>query len=836
MKRLFRNIGQINYLYFEVQPLIIFLLLLISGAAVHSQNQGYNSKDVDKLIDKAQSELEDYNHTTAISNASKALEESLKQQYKIGIIKSHMIIGKSYRFKSEYPTALNHYLQALAEIEKESNNLFLYGINFDLGELYSDWGVPEKALSHYKEAKNIKIENLSKGELAKLLSRIATTNIRLGDQNSALKNYQDILKIHQSTNDLDQINLTLKRIASIYNQIDQYENALATNFEILKINQQQSDSINIAVTYNAIGYLYKELNNLTKALEYFNLALDMNRSIGRNMVGDNSNNNNIVSNLINIGVIHQSLGDFRNSIKSINEALKIKQQSNSPVEVAVMYNYLASIYYSLANYDEAKDQTLSAIELLKGSDNKKMLADNYKRLTDINKKLGNYKNALESYEQYSIIKDSLLYREQLTQEREKFKQYIIENTEKESKLSIIDQEMRELELSNEKVKTEKEKQEIELLLREKELQNISLLNDQLEQDKQLQQLVLQQRQIEAAKKDQEIVLLEQTKELQSIEIQKNELLRKERQKEIELQNSKLELQQSELERSKIRQTYLMWTVGMFLIIILLIIIGYYLKQRDNKILQSQYEKINKQKEQIEGINQELIVLNEEKNDLIGIVAHDLKSPLNQISGILDLIKLTAQDQTEEQQEYISKIDHSAQRLKRMVTKILDVSAIESKTLNLHFEEVDLSSVLQETVERFKEMASKKDITINEYYDDKLKPVKVDAGYTAEVFENLISNGIKYSPLGKSIHVELTQKGGHIRAEFKDEGQGINEEDMKNLFGKYHKLTARPTAGEDSTGLGLSIVKKYVEAMNGKVWCESKEGEGANFIVEFEIES
>jgi signal transduction histidine kinase len=68
-------------------------------------------------------------------------------------------------------------------------------------------------------------------------------------------------------------------------------------------------------------------------------------------------------------------------------------------------------------------------------------------------------------------------------------------------------------------------------------------------------------------------------------------------------------------------------------------------------------------------------------------------------------------------------------------------------------------------------------------------------------------------------------------EFLDQGQGISQADMKNLFGKYHKLSARPTAGEDSTGLGLSIVKKYVIALKGKVWCESEEGKGSNFIVE-----
>jgi signal transduction histidine kinase len=91
-------------------------------------------------------------------------------------------------------------------------------------------------------------------------------------------------------------------------------------------------------------------------------------------------------------------------------------------------------------------------------------------------------------------------------------------------------------------------------------------------------------------------------------------------------------------------------------------------------------------------------------------------------------------------------------------------------------------------------------------------------------------------LGKQITVKLSLRSRQVRIEFIDQGQGIGEKDMKNLFGKFHKLTAKPTAGEDSTGLGLSIVKKYVLALNGTVWCESKEGKGSNFIVELPLQT
>src|SRR5690606_20865488 len=113
-----------------------------------------------------------------------------------------------------------------------------------------------------------------------------------------------------------------------------------------------------------------------------------------------------------------------------------------------------------------------------------------------------------------------------------------------------------------------------------------------------------------------------------------------------------------------------------------------------------------------------------------------------------------------------------------------------------------------------------------------KEVNVDQFYTKHIFENLISNAIKFSPVGKNVYVHLYYEDEKLKVEIKDEGPGISPEDMKKIFRKYQKLSARPTAGERSTGLGLSIVKKYVDLMNGKVWCKSTLGQGSTFIVEF----
>lgn len=808
--------------------------LIMATEEGYGQSATVEQNEIMVLVEKAHDQLRTYHYDKAIEIAQRSLIRADSIDFYDGKVNSLFIIAQSLKSKIDYPGSLNYYLQALDIVEKRNDPQNQQWAYLKLGELFHEWNVPEKSLDYYQKALSNRSNDLGKDDV-RLLNSMAEVHLLLNQKKEALKKYNTALEIQKAEGNQSDIINTYRKIGSIHYQQGDFQNSLQCHFEILKINQNLKDSANMAISYNTIGYHYKDLKSLDQSLSYYKAALDLNKQMNK----DGSNDNNIVSNLINIGVIYQQKGELRDSRRAFNEALKIKERSGTPVEIAVMYNYLATIDVSTGNLNDAERNTQLAIDLLKNTDNKRMLATNYKRLSEINLKQHDYKSALQNYENYSLVKDSLLYREQVKQAQERYKSFVVESAEKESKLNIIDHEMQSLELRNEKINAEREKQEVELLLREKELQNAALLNEQLDQERQLQSLMLAQQRVDRQRQDQEILLLEQKQELQNIELQKNELQEKERLRELALKNSQIELQESDLqlkeaqlEKSSIRQTYLIYATLLALAVIALGIYAYLIKQRDNTKLKVQYAEIQKQKEQIEKINEELVKLNEEKNDLISIVAHDLKSPLNQISGMLDIIKLTAQNQDEEQQEYISRIDKSTTRLKRMVTKILDVSAIEAQTLNVTFEEIDINELLKDVVSSFVDMAAKKEIDIIENIT-KVSNVKVDKGYATEVLENLMSNAVKYSPLGKKITVDMKENGQFVKIGFTDQGQGINKDDMKKLFGKYHKLSARPTAGEDSTGLGLSIVKKYVEVMNGKVWCESIEGEGATFFVEFQ---
>ncbi|HCW05750.1 MAG TPA: hypothetical protein DGG95_00085, partial [Cytophagales bacterium] len=744
---------------------------LFSTSPSLAQVAASDSLKIAKLITDAQAQLTQHNYQQAITVAQQGLDRSTKLDFKWGFVNSLLVIAQSQKALRNFPASLNHYLQVLPEVEKKNDALKVEWVNYKIGELFQEWGVPEKALPYYNKALALQTTKSNN-----LLERIAEVYFSLNQRDQSLKMYSQLLEIHRQKNDLKQMRSTLEKMAFIYSQSNDIESSLKYRFQLLDINKQLKDDEQVASTLNSIGNYYKDLKRYDKALESYQAALSINKQIS-----SDGKNNSVVTNLINIGNIYQTLGDNQNAIRSLNEALQIKIKSGTPSEVAVMNNFIAALYQAQGNFSEAEQYTKDAIDILSKTDNKRALAAAYKRLSDLYAKQGSYEKSLTAYQTYSMLKDSLLYREQLNQEKENLKEYVIQATEKEAKLNSIDYEMQALELRNAKEIAEREKQKLALSLKEKELQNLVLQKEQSEQARAVQQLKLQQTEAEKEKKDREIILLEQKRDLQNVEIQKKELERKERLKEIDFKNTKLALQQAQLERVNIRQRYLIFIAVLFFVLILFILIGYIIKRRDNKLLTAQNEEITRQKEQIESINKSLVELNEEKNDLIGIVAHDLKSPLNQISGLLEIMRLEEKNRGTNSDLFAEQIGKATDRLKRMVTKILDVSAIEAKTLNITIEKINIIELLHEIINRFTEMASKKHIVIVKEFAVEVLFIESDKGYVSEVLENLMSNAVKYSPLERKIIVKLNRKINFARIEFIDQGQGISEKDMKNLF-------------------------------------------------------
>lgn len=235
--------------------------------------------------------------------------------------------------------------------------------------------------------------------------------------------------------------------------------------------------------------------------------------------------------------------------------------------------------------------------------------------------------------------------------------------------------------------------------------------------------------------------------------------------------------------------------------------------------------------------EQLKALNNEKTEILSIVSHDLKNPLNAIMGFGEMI-MNGEELGLTKENYAvlgREICNVSGRMSKLINNLLDIQAVESGKIEINLVSVNVASILAASVSEIESLAKAKHIVIvNEAFDaDPSHELQmlVDEVFFHQIMENILSNAVKYSPNGKCIWVRSAKHHDKVRIAVQDEGPGISSEEIPLLFQKFTKLSARPTNGEDSTGLGLAIVQKLVHAMNGQVWCESEQGKGATFVLE-----
>lgn len=281
------------------------------------------------------------------------------------------------------------------------------------------------------------------------------------------------------------------------------------------------------------------------------------------------------------------------------------------------------------------------------------------------------------------------------------------------------------------------------------------------------------------------------------------------------------LEATQRDQDKNARIYLLASIS---IIALISVIFFYARYQ---IKARSAEMLLEQQRTIENHNQQLTRLNQEKNDLIQVLAHDLRSPLSKIAGFSRLLSESDQIRPEEKElnGYIMK---SSEKMESMISKILDVEAIESGNRNLVLEKLDVSSLGKEVISEIEDKAIAKSIQIKvENCKDCF--VLGDRFYLRQIIENLLSNAIKFSPKHKEVYFMSRVEGQFVCIAVKDEGPGIEEEARERLFNKY-QTAALPTNGEASTGLGLWIVKLFSEIMHGSVRFETELNKGTTFYV------
>lgn len=221
--------------------------------------------------------------------------------------------------------------------------------------------------------------------------------------------------------------------------------------------------------------------------------------------------------------------------------------------------------------------------------------------------------------------------------------------------------------------------------------------------------------------------------------------------------------------------------------------------------------------------------NSRKTELLSVVSHDLKSPLASVLAAVQLIEM-GDITSEEFPESGARIREICERMLALIESLLASSAMEMGKIQVNKSFCNAKKLLDAVLEQNRLRAQEKDqiLTVSATGDD--FTFYADAILVQQVLENFVSNALKYSPRGATVQSSVIALSETIRFEVQDEGPGFTEEDKQKLFGFFQRLSARPTGGESSHGVGLAITKRVVELHNGQIWVESEQGQGSTFVV------
>lgn len=595
----------------------------------------------------------------------------------------------------------------------------------------------------------------------------------------------EALQLSLKTNNLKGVAQSYNDLGILFFDEGNYTKASEYYNESLKIRQKLGDEKGIAAIYNKLGILHQTKGEFKEALKYQFKALKIYEAISFDYGTSYCLNN--------IAIIYYNLNKYDESLKFHKQSLLIKEKINDQSGISGSLSNIGNIYFSQKNYTEAITHFKKAERIQRERKELYYLASTLNNLGSCYKSLENYKEALkyitESYTIRLKLNDKvgqascLLNTAQIQMHLNQFGP-AIEMLKKGLAIALELGAKDELEnyyqnLSEAHKATGDHKNALAFF----KLRNA--YRDSIYSEENNKQIAEMQTKYDTEKKEQQIALLTQEKKI-------NERINERK-----------------------HHTLLFSSAGLGIALILVCIILFMYRQKETA-------------------NKRLIQLDREKNEFLGIAAHDLKNPLQTIIGFCQM-QADYFDKLSKEKilKYSQNIEVSARRMIELINNLLDINAIEQGKIRSHPEFFDLYEQVTKTLSNFEYAAHQKNIQLVLDRKDSLT-VTTDRYMVSQVFENLLSNAIKYSPSGKKIFVDLFSDQQMAGFSIKDEGPGMNEEDKRKMFGKFTRLSARPTGGESSNGLGLSIVKKLTDLIGGNITCESESGAGCCFVVRFPI--
>ncbi len=548
--------------------------------------------------------------------------------------------------------------------------------------------------------------------------------------------------------------------------------------------RERQDSLQYAHALNSIGRLYEGTTAYDKAIEYYNEALSVFQSL---------------NDRVGLAYIYSSLATFYQSQKSFikaeemsKRALQIRLEEELWAGAAFSYLELAKIYN-----DGLKERlAFDMLQLAKNygdsvQANLVLKAEINTEISSLLRKKGEYNNALK------LMTSTQDIAEGISNQNLFMKVY--------NELGKLNYDLKQYDKAiayHEKVVGAAEKSAFWQELKDAYL-NLSHNYEQLGNVLMAYEYFKKYNEIEIKFLDVEKARLVQQHESRialETRAKENELLKVEKQKNEAL-----------LAEQNIRNLALVGLAVLMFVLLVTFMTYSYKRQRANTLLLQQ--------------KNELADINLQKDTLMNILAHDLKAPFNRIIGLCELMTVDKANR----EQYFEMIAAMSKSGAELIKDILDFSKLETGKAEENIESVDLESVLRRKIDHYKEDAQSKKISLKSSLDIKDHFV-TNQLFLERIIDNLISNAIKYSYQNSSILIEAEKTVSNLRLKVVDEGPGFTDEDKEHLYEKFKPLSAKPTGGEASNGLGLSLVKTLVDKLKGEISLVSEAGKGSTFEV------
>lgn len=655
------------------------------------------------------------------------------------------------------------------------------------------------------------------------------------------------------------------KLAKIYNDLSwEYRKANPDSTiyfanQVLRVEEFHETYLESVKALNFIGVGYQYKGDNVSSYDYYNQALEKAQEIGDTV--------QYAYSLNNLGRIYQVQGDFVKSYDSFYQALEIFESLGNEVGAGYCYKSLSELYRSQQNYEKALEMTDKAFDIRVATNNITGQVSILIEMAEIYQFKGNYNKAFDYYLQAKVKAESIedkvsiasidLGISKLYASQQKYIEALIFGSKAElaaiqtsnfelisqiilqlGKVAFEQQNYSKAKTSFLKIVEQSDKNQILLLLKdayyylaeiEKLEKNTSASYDYF------------------VKYTQIVQSLNNTNAARTIERLESRYDISQKEKENELLKVQKARDQALIDRQKILNISLIAIVGVISILLIFIAVlsrkrrvaNMSLMERNEEIaaqreeISRQNDQINIQNDRLQKRNTELASLNQEKDTLMNIVAHDLKSPFNRIKGIVQLLDLSGLN--DEQKTYSKLLNEISQSGIDLIRDLLDVNSFEEDRIKLEIKKVDVCDLILQKVKYFYADAKAKNIEVTTDIQDTKAYLYTDEVYLSRILDNLISNAIKFSDSNAKVKLGAVRVGQKVQLTIEDSGPGFSEVDKKNLYKKFTKLSARPTGGESSNGLGLAIVKTLVDRLEGEIVLESVPEKGSKFLIFFPTE-